>query len=128
MTNRKKTQPFFAVDGPMGGFSSLEKAEKAVSQYSSIISVLIVSRLMLSAVVADNAIIATVAFIMIIIGIAAYFKNRLCLWLLSLAALVQSGSNLYMKILIGGNVIPGLIIDDVVLYTGYRLIRGLLHK
>ena len=128
MTDQKKTQPFFAVDGPMGGFSTEEKAKKAISHYSSIVSVLIVGRLMLSAVVADNVIIASVAFIMIIIGIAAYFQNKLCLWLLSLAALVQSGSNIYLKVLIGGNFISGIIIDVVLIYSGYRLMRGLMHK
>lgn len=128
MHSNGKKQPLFAVDGPMGGFSSQAKADKTISTYASLSSVLLIVKLMLTALLTDNAITAAIAFIIIIVGIAAYYKNRVGLWLLCLAAIILSGSNLLLKVSLGATSFTGIIVDSVILYAAFRLYKGLTYK
>ena len=128
MHSSNKKQPFFAIDGPLGGFSTQKKADDAIRGYSRLLSVITISNLAVYAMSYDSIGAALLFLFLTIISILSYFNIAYTTWILCIFSLFYSINLIYGALLIMEHRIYLILVPSVILYSSYRVLRGLLHK
>lgn len=131
MTKNSQKQPFFAIDGPMGSFSTQNKADLTLKKHAKIGPPLIILQSAVTVILADSLLSACVLLIMVVGYGFTTFQKRIGYWILCLIGLLFSALEVwvYVNVIVNGASFKMVsFIDVIALFSCYRMFRALIWK